>query len=135
MNIVLKVIALLFVLGLFVLLFRILSWRIPIGETIPIKSKVRFQMIDAGQGDLLRTGIEKRFGNKRLFLDEPYKGQHFLFVSVEDWDEIWSELSTMRKEGYTYRLTFETRKLILGGYAVAKVVHKERLEEEPRMSK
>lgn len=131
----LKILAYIF-LFLFVLcLLYFASIRIPTGPPITIVSKVRYQVIDIGQGEFLRTFVESCFRHKRIFLDEPIDDIHWVYVKSKDHQKVWKETTKMREENYTYRATLSVKKLLLGGYTVAKLEGLERVEEPPRFSK
>ena len=65
-----------------------------IGDTIPtsgeiiIESRIRYQVIDVGQGDFIKNGIEYKQQNRRVFLQDTIDGIQWLYVDSIDFKKL-----------------------------------------------
>ena len=110
--------------------------RIPVSKDIEIESRIRYQMVDIGQGDFLRNGIEYKSDTKRVFLADTASNIHWLYVSNSDFKKLWPESpQKMKENNYTIKAKFRTRKLLLGDYAVATVIKIDSITEPPLITK
>jgi hypothetical protein len=94
--------------------------NVPISGNIIIESKIRYQLIDLGQGDFVRNAIELKRRNKRIFLQDTINGISWLYVDSSDFKKLWPEPPfTMKEKNYTIKAKFKTHRLLFGGYSKA----------------
>lgn len=113
-----------------------------LGDTIPtsgkiiVESRIRYQMVDIGQGDFVRNGIEYKRQNRRIFLQDTINGLHWLYVDSSDFQKLWPEPPfTMREKNYTIKAKFETYRLLSGAYAKATLLEYDSIEGNPMITK
>ncbi|UII31496.1 hypothetical protein LVD17_24695 [Fulvivirga ulvae] len=95
-----------------------------------------YRMVDTGQGDFLRNGIELLLGNKKIFLADPIDDVKWIYVDKTAFGKLWPESPLdMSRKNYTIKASFRTRKLLFGGYAKASLISIEKLEENPIIRK
>ena len=105
-------------------------------ESIVVESRIRYQMIDLGQGDFIRNGIELKLGNKRVFLQDAPNRIYWLYVNSSDFKKVWPESPfKMQEKNYTIKAKLKAYKLINGGYSRATVMEIDTLHERPIFSK
>jgi len=110
--------------------------RFPMSESIVVESRIRYQMIDLGQGDFIRNGIELKLGNKRVFLQDAPNRIYWLYVNSSDFKKVWPESPfKMQEKNYTIKAKLKAYKLINGGYSRATVMEIDTLHERPIFSK
>lgn len=109
---------------------------IPISGSIIVESRIRYQMIDIGQGDYLRNGIEYKQKNKRIFLQDTVNGIQWLYVDSCDFKKLWPEPPvTMKKKNYTIKAKFKTHRLLNREYAKAILLEYDSIEGSPMITK
>jgi len=109
---------------------------IPTSGSIIIESRIRYQMIDIGQGDFVRYGIEYKQRNKRIFLQDTINGIRWLYVDSSDFKKLWPEPPfKMKEKNYTIKAKFKTHRLLNGGYAKATLVEYDSIEGSPMITK
>jgi hypothetical protein len=113
-----------------------------LGDTIPtsgsiiVESRIRYQMVDFGQGDFVRNGIELKQHNKRIFLQDTINEIRWLYVDSDDFKKLWPEPPfTMREKNYTIKAKFKTYRLLNGEYAKATLLDYEKIEGNPMITK
>ncbi|MBL6448277.1 hypothetical protein JMN32_18325 [Fulvivirga sp. 29W222] len=125
--------------GMLILLPFILIYialKLPVSKSIVFDSRIRYQMLDISQGDFIRNGIELLLGHKKVFLADPPEILKWVYVANDDFNKLWPESPfDMDQRNYTIRARFKTYRLLLGGYASAKVIHIEKIEECPLITK
>ncbi len=110
--------------------------RIPISDYFIIESRIKYQLIDLGQGDFYRGLIERQLNNRRVFLADVQNGIKWLYVKESDFKKLWPESPLeMMAKNYTIRAKFEIRKLLFGGFSNAKVIEIHKIYEEPIVRK
>ena len=110
--------------------------RLPMSKSIVIDSRVMYRMVDTGQGDFLRNGIELLLGNKKIFLADPIDDVKWIYVDKAAFEKLWPESPPeMSRKNYTIKARFRTYKLLFGGYGKASVIRIEKLEENPIIRK
>jgi len=109
---------------------------IPTSKSIIVESRIRYQMIDIGQGDFVRNGIEYKQRHKRIFLQDTANGIHWLYVSSSDFKKLWPEPPfTMKEKNYTIKAKFKTYRLLDGEYAKATLLEYDSIEGCPMITK
>jgi hypothetical protein len=117
-------------------LIVLLGENIPTSKRIIVESRIRYQMLDFGQGDFVRNGIELKLRNKRIFLQDTINGIHWLYVDSEDFKKLWPEPPfKMREKNYTIKAKFETYRLLNGEYAKAVLIEYDSIEGNPMITK
>ena len=113
-----------------------------IGDTITtsgsiiVESRIRYQIIDIGQGDYIRNGIEYKRRNKRIFLQDTIKGIEWLYVDSSDFKKLWPEPPfTMKEKNYTIKARFQTHRLLNGNYSKAILLDYDSINESPMITK
>ncbi len=121
----------------FILFFII--FRFSTEAEIVIKSKIRYQVIDFGQGDFPRSIIESNLNNRRVFLadTDSVHDIYWLYVDKAEFMKFWNESPfKLREEGYTYEATFYAKKLFfIDGYSKANVKSIKKTKGRPIISK
>jgi len=118
------------------LLIIFLGDTIPTSGSIILESRIRYQMVDFGQGDFFRNGMELKQHNKRIFLQDTIKGIRWLYIDSDDFKKLWPELPfTMREKNYTIKAKFKTYRLLNGEYAKASLLEYEKIEGNPMITK
>ena len=118
----------------FVVLY--LGAKIPTSKSIIVESRIRYQMIDIGQGDFVRNGIEYKLRNKRIFLQDTVNGIQWLYVDSSDFKKLWPEPPfTMKEKNYTIKAKFKTHRLLDGEYAKATLLEYDSIEGSPMITK
>lgn len=93
-------------------------------------------MVDFGQGDFVRNGIELKQNNKRIFLQDTINGIRWLYIDSDDFKRLWPEPPfTMREKNYTIKAKFKTYRLLNGDYAKASLIEYEKIEGNPMITK
>jgi len=109
---------------------------IPTSGSIIVESRIRYQMIDIGQGDFIRNGIEHKQRNKRIFLQDTINGIRWLYVDSSDFKILWPEPPfTMREKNYTIKAKFKTHRLLNGEYSKATILEYDTINESPMITK
>ena len=109
---------------------------IPTSKGIIVESRIRYQMIDIGQGDFVRNGIEYKQRNKRIFLQDTVNGIQWLYVDSSDFKKLWPEPPfTMKEKNYTIKAKFKTHRLLNGEYAKATLLEYVSIEGCPMITK
>jgi hypothetical protein len=117
-------------------LIVLLGDNIPTSRRIIVESRIRYQMVDLGQGDFVRNGIEFKLRNKRVFLQDTINGIQWLYVDSEDFKKLWPEPPfKMREKNYTIRAKFKTYRLLNGEYAKAVLIQYDSIEGNPMITK
>lgn len=113
-----------------------LGLRIPAGKSIEFESRIRYQMVDLGQYDFIRNGIELKLNNRRVFLADTINGINWVYVNESDFKKLWPEPPfVMRERNYTVKARFKTYKLITGGYSTAEIVKLDLVNGNPMITK
>ncbi|MEZ5047012.1 MAG: hypothetical protein R2831_08465 [Chitinophagaceae bacterium] len=112
-----------------------LYYRIPILNTKHrIESKIIYQMIDFGQGDMNRCLFESILDNRRFFIVD--ENTHWLYIDNKYKKLLWPESPwEMKKKNYTVKARFTFSDLMLGGYTIATVDSVWTINELPTISK
>ena len=93
-------------------------------------------MIDIGQDDFVRNGIEYKQQNKRIFLQDTVNGIRWLYVDSSDFKKLWPEPPfVMKEKNYTMKAKFKTHRLLNGAYSKATLIEFERINESPMITK
>jgi hypothetical protein len=93
-------------------------------------------MVDFGQGDFFRNGVELKRHNKRIFLQDTVNGIHWLYVTSDEFKKLWPEPPfKMREKNYTIKAKFKTYRLLNGKYAKATLLDYESIEGTPLITK
>jgi len=93
-------------------------------------------MVDYGQSDFFRGFVEDRLNNRRIFLADLKSSRNWIYVSKDDFDQIWSESPfTMRDKNYTIKVKFQTSKLMNGDYSKARLISIKRVPGKPKITK
>jgi hypothetical protein len=109
---------------------------IPTSKSIIVESRIRYQMIDIGQGDFVRNGIEYKQRNKRIFLQDTVYGIQWLYVDSGDFKKLWPEPPfVMKEKNYTIKAKFKTYRLLNGEYAKATLLEYDSIEGCPMITK
>lgn len=110
--------------------------RIPTSKDIIIESRIRYQMVDFGQSDFIRNGIEYKLDNKRIFLQDTINGIRWLYVNSNDFKKLWPESPfKMREKNYTIKAKFRTHRLLDGTYSKATLLEVDSINESPMITK
>jgi energy-coupling factor transporter transmembrane protein EcfT len=118
----------------FIILY--LGFIIPTSKSIIVESRIRYQMIDIGQGDFIRNGIEYKQRNQRIFLQDTVNGIHWLYVDSGDFKKLWPEPPfTMKEKNYTIKAKFKTYRLLNGEYAKATLIEYDSIKGCPMITK
>lgn len=113
-----------------------LGYWIPTSKSIIVESRIRYQMIDIGQGDFVRNGIEYKQRNRRIFLQDTVNGMQWLYVDSYDFKKLWPEPPfTMKEKNYTIKAKFKTYRLLNGEYAKATLLKYDSIEGCPMITK
>jgi len=113
-----------------------LSLRIPTSKSITFDSRIRYQLIDFGQGDFIRNGIENRLNNQRIFLADSINGIKWVYMDYQDFKKLWPEPPfDMRAKNYTIKARFKIYKLLTGDFSKAKLIKVERVKGDPMITK
>ncbi len=102
------------------------AWRIPHGDPVLIQGEVWHQALDTAPDftHQIRTLFEELLGNRAVSLVDGPR----IYVSEADYELCWPETwERIYEQGYSMHISAEVRPLIMGGYAVAKVSHAERV--------
>ena len=93
-------------------------------------------MVDIGQVDFVRNGMEYKRQNRRIFLQDTIDGIQWLYVDSTDFNKLWPEPPfTMREKNYTIKAKFETHRLLSGEYAKAILLEYDSIEGIPMITK
>jgi hypothetical protein len=124
--------------SLFILQFLVFF----IGNTLPtsgeiiIESRIRYQVIDIGQGDFIKNRIEYKQQNRRVFLQDTIDGIQWLYVDSADFKKLWPEPPfKMKEKKYTIKAKFKTYRLLNGNYAKSILLEYKRIRETPLITK
>lgn len=110
--------------------------RLPTSRSIIIESRIRYQMIDFGQGNFIRNGIEYKLHNRRIFLQDTVNGIRWLYISSSDFKKLWPEPPfKMQEKNYTMKAKFKTYKLLNGEYSKATLLELDSIPERPMITK
>ncbi len=110
--------------------------KIPISGNIIVESRIRYQIVDLGQGDFVRNGIELKQGNTRIFLQDTVNGIRWLYLDAGDFRKLWPEPPfTMREKNYTMKAKFKTHRLLNGQYSTATLLEYDTIHENPMITK
>ena len=110
--------------------------NIPVGGSIIVESRIRYQIVDLGQGDFVRNGIELKQGNERIFLQDTIHGIRWLYVDASDFRKLWPEPPfKMKEKNYTIRAKFKTHRLLNGEYSRATLLEYDTIYESPMITK
>ena len=122
--------------SILVFVYLLLSYRLEKSESIVFESRVRYQIVDLELDDFMRGLVENSFSNHRIFLVDTIHGIRRVYVDNESYKKLWPEAPfTMRDKNYTMKAKFEIRKLVFGGYSIAKVTDFKILNEKPMITK
>jgi hypothetical protein len=109
---------------------------IPTSGSIIVESRIRYQIIDIGQGDYIRNGIEYKRQNKRIFLQDTINGIKWLYVDSSDFNKLWPEPPfTMKEKNYTIKAKFKTHRLLNCEYSKATLLEYDSINESPMITK
>jgi hypothetical protein len=119
------------------LLLPLAPYRLPGGRLRSFRKEVRYQVVDFGQADFIRSGFETYFSNRRIFVVSNENEPQWFCVTEADFKRLWPEpWPKMREENYTTEATFMVRPLWLtGGHTVATVAEIEKVNKRPFVSK
>jgi hypothetical protein len=118
---------------IFIVLMRM---RVPTNDSIIINSRVRYQLIDFGQGEIVRNAIEYGLNNRRIFIQDTIYGIRWFYVDSKDFKNLWPEPPfDMRAKNYTIKAKFKVDKLLFGGYSKATVIEYEKINDNPMITK
>ncbi len=121
----------------FILFF--LVYRFSIEDEKVITSKIKYQVLDIGQGDFTRSIIESNLNNRRVFLADAdsVNDIYWLYVNKAEFMKLWNESPfKMKEKGYTLKVIFSARKLFfIDGYTKATVISIEKIKGRPMISK
>jgi hypothetical protein len=110
--------------------------NIPISGSIIVESRIRYQVVDLGQGDFVRNGIELKQGNQRIFLQDTIHGIRWLYVNAGDFRKLWPEPPfKMKEKNYTIKAKFKTHRLLNGDYSRATLLEYDTIHESPMITK
>ncbi len=99
-----------------------------------IESKIQYQMIDFGQGDMNRCLFESIVNNQRIFLVD--KSIHWLYVNNKYGKQLWPESPwRMKDKKYTVKARFTYSDLMFGGHTLATIDSIWTINELPAISK
>jgi hypothetical protein len=113
-----------------------LGLRLPTRKSIVFDSRVRYQMVDFGQGDFIRNGIEYKLNNARIFLADSIYGIKWVYVDNDDFKKLWPEPPfDMRAKNYTIKARFKTYRLLTGDYSKATLISVEKVKGDPMITK
>ena len=110
--------------------------RLPTSKSIVFDSRIRYQLIDIGQGNFIRNGIEYKLNNRRIFLADSINGIDWVYVDNKDFKKLWPEPPFgMRAKNYSMKARFKTYKLLIGDYSKATLISIEKVEGNPMITK
>lgn len=110
--------------------------RFPTSKSVIFESRIRYQMVDFGQGDFIRNGIEYKLNNKRIFLADSIDGIKWVYLDNADFKRLWPEPPfDMRAKNYTLKARFKTYRLLTGDYSKATLISVEKVKENPMITK
>jgi hypothetical protein len=110
--------------------------RFPTSKSIVFDSRVRYQLIDFGQGDFIRNGIEYKLNNRRIFLADSINGIRWVYVDNVDFKKLWPEKPfDMRAKNYTIKARFKAYRLLTGDYSKASLISVEKVNGNPMITK
>lgn len=110
--------------------------RFPTSKSVVFESRVRYQLVDFGQGDFIRNGIEYKLNNRRIFLADSINGIKWVYVDNGDFKKLWPEPPfNMRAKNYTIKARFKTYRLLTGDYSKAKLIKVEKIAGNPMITK
>lgn len=110
--------------------------RFPTSKSVVFESRVRYQLVDFGQGDFIRNGIEYKLNNRRIFLADSINGIKWVYVDNGDFKKLWPEPPfNMRAKNYTIKARFKTYRLLTGDYSKASLISVEKVNGNPMIIK
>jgi hypothetical protein len=113
-----------------------LGLRFPTSNSITFDSKIRYQIVDFGQGDFIRNGIEYSLNNRRIFLADSIIGIKWIYVDNKDFKKLWPEPPfEMKAKNYTIKARFKTYRLLTGDYSKASLISIEKVKGNPMITK
>jgi hypothetical protein len=120
-----------------ILLLPLAPYRLPGGRLRSFRKEIRYQVIDIGQADFMRSGFESFLFNRRIFVVSDEIEPRWFYVTESDHERLWPETwPEMIEKNYTIEATFEVGPLLLtSGNSVATVTEIERVNKRPVVSK
>ena len=99
------------------------------GEVVRVEREIRYQVLDFGQGDFLRSYFEQKFRDRnRVFVINEKNEKPWFYVSNSDFKKCWPESPmSMREAGYTIIAEFEYKEQIFWDVSPAKVTKERHL--------
>ncbi|MFN0117229.1 MAG: hypothetical protein ACKVQC_02915 [Elusimicrobiota bacterium] len=118
---------------LFALLISVIGYyRLPMSGLVTRKDEVRYQMVNIGQGDVVRSIFETTLGKKRIFL----VNNGSIYVSKEDFSRCHLESPReMDSKGYTLEIEYSGRMVLAGRMGTARILSIRKLDKKPVISK
>ena len=115
----------------------LLRYRITYPETINDSSVIKYKLIDLGQNDFFRHSFESLVLKKRrVFLKTTVKSIEWIYVSQKDFKKLYPENPMkMKEKNYTFTISFQTKRLVFGGYNSAKIISIKKISEQPEILK
>jgi len=124
------------ILTLFPFVIIYCGLRFPTSKSVVFESRIRYQMVDFGQGDFIRNVIEYKLNNRRFFLADSINGIKWVYVDNDDFKKLWPEPPfDMRAKNYTIKARFKTYRLLTGDYSKASLISIEEVKGNPMITK
>ena len=93
-------------------------------------------MIDFGQNDTFRSYFESLFQKKRVHLKDKFNSTEWIYIDMLDFMKLHQESSLeMKNKNYTLKIKFETKRLIFGGFSIAKIISYNRISKRSEILK